>query len=71
MNEISPREYGQLENKVKHLSEQMILMQADLRCIRNLLEQSKGGWRMMMLIGGAGASVAAGLAWLLSHWGLK
>jgi len=27
MNDISPREYGQLENEVKHLSEQMILMQ--------------------------------------------
>lgn len=71
MNEISPREYGQLENEVKHLSEQMILMQADLRVIRDLLEQSKGGWRMMMLVGGAGASVAAGIAWVLSHWGVK
>lgn len=71
MNEISAREYGNLEAEVKHLTEQMALMQADLRCIRDLLEQSKGGWRMMMLVGGAGASVAAGIAWVLSHWSVK
>jgi hypothetical protein len=49
----------------------MIAMQADLRCIRDLLEQSKGGWRMMMLVGGTGATFASGVAWLLSHWGGK
>lgn len=71
MNEISAREYGKLETDVKHLSNQMIMMQNDLRCIRNMLEQSKGGWRMMMLVGGAGASLAAGIAWLITYFGVK
>ena len=72
MNEyVNPREYGQLEAEVKHLTEQMVMMQADLRCIRDLLEQSKGGWRMMMLVGGAGATLASGLAWVVSHWPSK
>ena len=71
MDEVSPREYGALETEVKHLCSQMFLMQADMRAIRDLLEQSKGGWRMMMLVGGAGATFASGIAWLLSHWGGK
>lgn len=72
MNEhINPREYGQLESEVKHLSTQVLLMQADLRCIRDLLEQSRGGWKMMMLIGGAGATAASGIAWVISHWPTK
>jgi hypothetical protein len=71
MNDINPREYGQLETDVKHLSMQMVAMQIELRCIRDLLEQSRGGWKMMMLIGGTGATFASGVAWLLSHWGGK
>lgn len=67
-NEISAREYGNLESEVKHLTEQMALMQADLRCIRDLLEQSKGGWRTIMWLGGAAASVSVGISWLINHW---
>ena len=46
-------------------------MQADLRIILTLLEQSKGGWRTMMWLGGAGASMGVGVSWLISHWPIK
>lgn len=31
------------------------------------LAQARGGWRTLMLVGGAASSVGAGLSWLLSH----
>lgn len=71
MNDISAREYGQLETEVKHLSEQMLLMQADMRAIRDLLEQSKGGWRTLVWIGGAAASAGGFASWVVSHWPVK
>lgn len=63
MTDISPRDFGHLEAKVAelhritdtqtkmlaHISEQMQEMQATL-------SEAKGGWRMLMLVGGAGAA---------------
>lgn len=31
------------------------------------LAQARGGWRTLMLVGGAASSIGAGAAWLLSH----
>ena len=67
-DEISAREYGQLEARVEHLSSQMLLMQEDVRAMRHLLEQGKGSWRTLVLIGGAMASFGAFVSWFASHW---
>jgi hypothetical protein len=31
------------------------------------LAEARGGWRTLMLIGGAAGSIGSGLTWLLSH----
>jgi len=71
MNDISPREYGQLEAEVAHLQRTVNIMQEDIRIMRDLMEQSRGGWRMLMLLGGAGATLGSVIGWAASHVGLK
>lgn len=67
MNDISPREYGQLEMQVRHLTESMLLMQADLKAMRDMMEQGKGSWRTLVYIGGAAASLGAFASWLMKY----
>jgi hypothetical protein len=61
---INPREYGQLEADVRHLQSSMQAMQTDIKAMRDLLEQSRGGWKMLMLLGGAASSFGAIAGWI-------
>ena len=59
MSDINLREYGQLEADVRHLQASMQAMQTDIKAMRDLLEQSRGGWKMLMLLGGVASSFGA------------
>lgn len=69
MSDIDPREYGRLEARVDHLENMVRDMSDDIRAMRDILEQSKGGWRVMLFIGGAAASAGGAVSWLVSHIG--
>jgi len=32
------------------------------------LAEARGGWRILMLIGGAAGSLGSGLTWVITHW---
>lgn len=68
------RELATHANDIKHLQDDMDKMVKDmeeikrtLMDIQKTLSEAKGGWRMLMLIGGAGGIVGSGLTQLL-HW---
>ena len=67
MNEIDPIHYGSLIQSVKQLTKDVEDMQDDIKVIKGLLEQATGGWKTLMWVGGAAASITAGLSWALSH----
>ena len=65
---------GKLETAVQYLRDDV----ADLKkLVERLAEQvgavtaqlseARGGWKMLMLIGGAAASLGAGVTWLITH----
>lgn len=64
---IDPREFGRLEQEVKQLSAQMEMMQATLQAINATLTEAKGGWRALMLLGGAGAAAGSLVTWALQY----
>jgi len=65
MSDIDPVKYGQLIAKVDLLEKQVADMQADIKKLLELANQSKGGfWFGMAVI--SGISTAAG--WVISHW---
>jgi len=65
MIEIDPVQYGKLIAQVDNLTNKVDSMDADIKTLLALANQSKGGFWMGMTI----ASIVGGiLAWFAQHW---
>lgn len=65
MADLNPVEYGKLLAKVEGLEAKVSNMDADIKTLLALANQSKGGFWMGMTI----ASIAGGfLTWMAQHW---
>lgn len=64
---ISNREYGQLEAHVAQLREDMRRLQETVNGMAAMMEQARGGWRAIALIGGISGAVGACFAWVVQH----
>ena len=68
------RELATHASDIRHLQdddmdkmlESMKTMQATLTAIDKTLSEAKGGWKMLMLVGGAGGAVGSFLTYLAS-----
>ena len=82
MSDIDPietaRELATHANDIQHLQEDMDKMVKEMQeiklaiqSINKTLSEAKGGWKLLMAIGGA-ASVVTGIVGLvIGHWGSK
>lgn len=57
-----------IETEMKHMKAGMEELIAEVKGMRSQLDQAKGGWRTLMLLGGAAGSIGAGAQWLFTHW---
>lgn len=71
---IDPVEYGELKGAVASLQLQVsefkskqAQMDAKLDMVLDRLAEAKGGWKVMVLFGGAASTLGAGLSWALTH----
>lgn len=67
------RELATHASDIKHLQDDMDkvlesikIMQATLAAIDKTLSEAKGGWKMLMLVGGAGGAVGSFLTYLVN-----
>lgn len=67
MSDIDLQEYGQLIQKVEQLTADMRRVNDQLTNITQILSQADGGWRALVYVGGAAATLTAGVSWALSH----
>ena len=77
MNEhhlIDPVEYGEIKAAVGHLQSQLTeiksrqaTIDAKLDLVVSQLSEAKGGWRTLMMIGGAATTVGAAVSWVAQH----
>ena len=65
---------GKLEVEVQNLRDDIIdlkklveQLNTQMSKVTAQLSEAKGGWRMLMLLGGAAASLGAGVTWLITH----
>lgn len=79
--EIDARAFGQLEGEVKALgdmlAEQRKTLEAQNKTLADLtmqlagvsstLSEARGGWRVLLAIGGAASGVTVALQWLIEH----
>jgi len=56
-----------LQDDMDKMLESMKTMQATLTAIDKTLSEAKGGWKMLMLVGGAGGVVGSFLTYL-ANW---
>ena len=69
------RELATHASDIKHLQDDMDKMldnmktiQATLAAIDKTLSEAKGGWKVLMLVGGAAGTVGAGIVQLVHWW---
>jgi negative regulator of sigma E activity len=74
VSEIDPQEFGRLQAQVETLiasdATKTALLQAlaeDMQAVRLQLAEARGGWRLLVGLGGAAASVGAAIAWAAQH----
>ena len=79
MNDIDPietaRELATHANDIQHLQNDMDKMVKDMEEIKKAiveiqktLSEAKGGWKMLLAVGGAAGLVGSGVTWLIGHW---
>jgi hypothetical protein len=68
MSEIDPRDFGRLESEVATLTElvraqtlAMAQMATRMDTMNATLTEARGGWKMLLLLGGAGAAARSSL----------
>lgn len=71
---IDPVEYGELRGQVAALQQQVTdmklkqaAMDVKLDLVIDKLSEAKGGWRMLMLLGGAGATLGGFIVWAIQN----
>jgi hypothetical protein len=71
---IDPREFGRLEGAVSALKTELdsvkakqTQMDVKLDLVLDKLSEAKGGWRALMLLGGAGAALGGVVTWFFTH----
>jgi hypothetical protein len=71
---IDPVEFGEIKGAVAAMQVQMAdlkarhaVTDAKLDLVLDKLSEAKGGWRVMMLLGGAAGSLGAGVSWFAAH----
>ena len=67
MSEIDIKEYGALTERVKHLENELQEMRDDVKRLLAITEQAQGSWRVLMMVGGAGAAIASAVTWVVQH----
>lgn len=61
------RDIGSLSSEVKHLHDELSEVRADVKAIRSVIDQSRGGVRVML----AAASIGGAASALLAELGIK
>lgn len=71
-------EYGELrgavaalQTQIQQITERQSRIDGKLDTVISELSHAKGGWKVMMLLGGAASSAGAALTWVLQHLGGK
>jgi hypothetical protein len=68
MNTIDLQEFGRLQAQVETLITAVGKLDGKVDDMGKQLAEAKGGWRVLMAIGGASATAGGALSWLLTHF---
>lgn len=62
MNDVSPKEFGALEADVRNLMQEIHLLRQDMKTMKEVIDQTKGGiWVVMAFAGMIGGAITVGI----------
>jgi hypothetical protein len=64
---IDPQEFGQMQGQMQALTKQVEALSVKINEMHTQMSEAKGGWRMLMLVGGISGAAGAGL-FKLGQW---
>lgn len=74
MADIDPQEFGRLQAQVERLlesnqvlTEAVATMSTAIQSMQLQMAEAKGGWRTLVFLGGAAASLGGVVSWLVTH----
>lgn len=62
---IDPQDYGRLTAEVAQLQRDVADLRCDMKKVLETLQEARGGWRTLMLVGGAAAAFGGAAVKLL------
>lgn len=75
MSDIDPQEFGRLQAQVETLiasdarkTELLETMSTSIAAIQLQLAEAKGGWRLLVALGGMSATVGSCITWFVHEW---
>lgn len=71
MNDRIEVSVGKLEVQVERLEQDMIEMKGDVKAIRATLDETKGSWKMLLIVGGFAAAIGGLITKVVSVWPYK
>lgn len=61
-------EIKHLQDDMDRMVKEMAEIKKSLAAIESTLSEAKGGWRTLVMVGGAAASFGGAVSWLLQHF---
>lgn len=68
MGDIDPVQFGKLIAQVERLEADVTDLRSDVKSLIVMLEQARGGWRTLLMIGGFAGAVGAMLGKVAGWW---
>jgi hypothetical protein len=68
MAPIDPRDFGRLEAEVLNLQKQVVAMAKDMKSLLALLDQTKGGWQVIVAVAGLTSAITVLAIKILPLW---
>jgi hypothetical protein len=75
MSDFDPIEFGRLQAQVEILiasdakkTELLETLAADMTAVRIQLAEAKGGWKLLVALGGASSAVGGVVTWVATHF---
>ena len=62
------RELAVHETEIKHLQADMEDIKKTLNSINATLAEARGGWKVLMMLGGAGGVLGSTITYFVQHW---
>jgi hypothetical protein len=67
MSDIDPQEFGELKAEVRMLIGAVRDLDGKVDTIHDKLTEAKGGWKVLMGLGGASSMIGAAVTWIVTH----